>query len=148
MEIILLKNLDNLGYKHDIVTVKNGFGRNYLIPQKMAVIANATNRAKLEKIIEKEKADELARLDEYKVLATSLEGAMLKIGVKAGTTGKIFGSVTNIQIANALRDQLGKDIDRRKIVLEDEIKEIGTYKATLNLHPEVVTSVDFELIQE
>lgn len=148
MEVILLKSQDNLGFKHDLITVKNGFGRNFLIPQKLAVIANEANRKKLDVLIEKEKAAELARMSEYQDLAKSLEGKTLKIGVKAGTSGKIFGSVTNIQVANALRDQLEVELDRRKIVLEEEIKVVGNYTVNLNLHPEVQSTIDIELIAE
>ncbi len=148
MEVILLKSQDNLGFKHDLITVKNGYGRNFLIPQKLAVIANESNRKKLEVIVEKEKAEELARLGEYQELAKSLEGKTLKIGVKAGTSGKIFGSVTNIQVANALRNQLEVELDRRKIVLEEEIKTVGSYTANLNLHPEVQTTIAIDLVAE
>lgn len=147
MEIILLKDIDNLGYKHDVVDVKPGYGRNYLIPQKMAVIANAPNRKKLEKIMEEIESKEQARLEEYKQIASNLEGKTLKIGVKAGTSGKIFGSVTNVQIAAALQEQHDVDIDRRKIKVDD-IKELGSYVATLELHKEVSTTIDLELVQE
>lgn len=147
MEIILLKDIEKLGYKHDVVSVKAGYGRNYLIPQKMAVIANAPNRKKLEKIMADIEAKEQARLDEYKQIAANLEGKSLKIGVKAGTSGKIFGSVTSVQIAAALQDQHGVEVERRKIELDD-VKTLGTYTAKLNLHKEVTTSIDFELVQE
>lgn len=147
MEIILLRDVENLGYKHDVVSVKNGYGRNYLIPQKMAVIANEPNKKKLEKILAEVEAQEQLKLDEYKKIAASLDGKTLRIGVKAGTSGKIFGSVTNVQIAQALNEQYGVDIERRKIKVE-EIKEVGTYQAVLDLHKEVRTSVDFELVAE
>lgn len=147
MEIILLKDIEKLGYKHDIVSVKPGYGRNYLIPQKLGVIANAPNRKKLDKIMAEIEAKEQARLEDYKQIAAELEGKSLKIGVKAGTSGKIFGSVTNVQIAAALQEQLGVDIERRKIEVED-VKELGSYTAKLNLHKEVATSIDFELVQE
>ncbi len=148
MDIILLKDVDNLGDKHDVVTVKNGYGRNFLIPQKLAVIANPTNMKKLESLRAEEDAKESARLDEYKVIATQLEGKSLKVGVKAGTSGKIFGSVTNIQIAQAIKEQLGIDIARKKIVLPEEVKEVGSYVADINLHKEVSTTLDFELVAE
>ena len=147
MEIILLKDIDRLGYKHDIVSVKPGYGRNYLIPQKMGVIANEPNRKKLEKILADIEKAELAKLEDYKKIAADLEGKTLKIGVKAGSSGKIFGSVTNIQIAQALTEQLGVEIERRKIKF-DEVKELGTYTAVLDLHKEVSTEVSFELVQE
>ncbi len=148
MEIILLKDMDRLGDKHDIVKVKPGYGRNYLIPQGLAVNANAVNRKKRDVIIAEEEAKEAARLDEYKEMAAKIEGKTLRIGVKAGTSGKIFGSVTNVQIANALKDQLELEIERKKIVLPEEVKEVGTYSADLHLHKELVTKVLFELVQE
>ena len=148
MEIILLQSIDNLGYKHDIVEVKPGYGRNYLIPQGFGVIANATNRAKLEKILEEEAAKENARIEEYKEMAEKIKGQSVQIGVKSGTSGKIFGKVTNIQIAAALKDNFEIDIERKKIVLSDEPKEVGSYTATINFHPEVSEDLVFELIKE
>ena len=148
MEIILLKDIDKLGYKHDIVNVKPGYGRNYLIPQGLTVNANAANRKKLESILAEEEALESAKVDEYRSIASKLEGQTLKIAVKAGTTGKIFGSVTNVQIANALKEQLDLDIERKKIVLSEDVKELGTYSADLLLHKDVKTKIDFELVQD
>jgi large subunit ribosomal protein L9 len=148
MEIILLKDIEKLGDKHSIVSVKPGYGRNYLIPQGVGVVANATNRKKLESLIADEEAKEAARLEEYKGLAAQLEGQTLKIGVKAGTTGKIFGSVTNVQIAQALKEQLNLEVERKKIVLPEEVKEVGSYEATVNFHKEVAQKIAFELIAE
>lgn len=148
MDIILLKDMDKLGDKHTIVSVKPGYGRNYLIPQGVGVVANAANRKKLDTLIAEEEAKEAARLEDYRVLAQQMEGKTLKIGVKAGTSGKIFGSVTNVQVAQALKDQLGLDVERKKIVLPEEVKDLGTYQATINLHKEVSTKIDFELIAE
>ncbi len=148
MEIILLKDVEKLGYKHDVVTVKNGYGRNYLIPQGMAVIANATNKGKLETILADIEAKETAKLDDYKALAEKLEGQTLKIGVKAGTSGKIFGSVTNLQIANALVEQFESEVERKKIILDENIKEVGTYEVVLQLHKEVSATMNIELIAE
>lgn len=148
MEVILLKDMDRLGDKHDIVKVKPGYGRNYLIPQGLAVNANAVNRTKRDQIIAQEEARETARLDDYKAMAAKLEGQTLKIGVKAGTTGKIFGSVTNVQLAQALKDQFDLDIERKKIHLPEEVKEVGTYTAELHLHKELTAKVNFELVQE
>lgn len=148
MEIILLQSIDNLGYKHDIVNVKPGYGRNYLIPQGYGVIANDTNRKKLEKILEEEAAKENARIEEYKEMAAKIKGQSVQIGVKSGTSGKIFGKVTNIQIANALKENFEIDIERKKIELAEEPKEIGTYSATINFHPEVAEELSFELIKE
>ncbi len=148
MDIILLKDIDKLGYKHDVVTVKNGYGRNYLIPQGLGVIANPANMTKLETILAEEEAKEAARKEEYQEMVEKLTDQVLKIGVKAGTSGKIFGSVTNVQIAQALKDQFDVDVDRRKIVVPEDIKEMGTYTAQLNLHKEVNGEIRFELIEE
>jgi len=148
MEIILLKDLDNLGYKHEVVKVKPGYGRNYIIPQGIGVIANATNKAKLDKIIAEDEAKEAAKVDDYKVLAEKINGQTLKIGVKAGTSGKIFGSVTSVQIANALNEQFEIEVERRKIVLEEEAKELGTYPVKVVFYKEVEANLNFELIQE
>jgi large subunit ribosomal protein L9 len=148
MDIILLKDVEFVGYKHDVVSVKNGYGRNYLIPQGMAVIANAANKEKLDKILADLDAAETAKLDDYKAMATKLEGQTLKIGVKAGTSGKIFGSVTNLQVANALVEQMQAEVERKKIILAENIKEVGTYEVTLQLHKEVAANMNIELIAE
>lgn len=147
MDIILLADLDKVGDKHEVVTVKNGYGRNFLIPQGLALIANATNMKKLDDLKAKEDAVEAAKVDVYKDIATKLEGKTLKIGAKAGTSGKIFGSVTTIQIVQALKEQFDVEILRKRVSLED-IKEVGTYTATLNLHPEVVVELPIEVAAE
>jgi large subunit ribosomal protein L9 len=148
MNVILLKDIDNLGYKHDVVTVKPGYGRNYLIPQGVAVVANAANQEKLDKILAEQDAKEAAKVDDYKALAEKLSGETLKIGVKSGTSGKIFGSVTNIQVANALKEQMELDIERKKIIMPNDIKELGTYEATIKFYKEIETVVNLELIKE
>ena len=145
MDLILLKDVDNLGYKHDVINVKNGYGRNYLIPYGFGVIANKTNKEKLDKILEKISAEENAKLDLYKEMAAKLAGNTLKVPAKAGTSGKIFGSVTNIQIARALKEQLELDVERKKIDFPN-ITNLGTYTATINFHPEVSGDIDFELV--
>ncbi|MFT6336993.1 MAG: large subunit ribosomal protein L9 [Saprospiraceae bacterium] len=148
MEIILLKDVEFVGYKHDVISVKNGYGRNYLIPQGMAVIANAANKEKLDKIIADLEAAETSKLDDYKTMAAKLDGQTLKIGVKAGTSGKIFGSVTNLQVANALVEQMQAEVERKKIILDENIKEVGTYEVILQLHKEVTAKINIELIAE
>ncbi len=147
MDIILLADLDKVGDKHEVVTVKNGYGRNYLIPQGLALIANATNMKKLDDLKAKEDAVEAAKVDVYRDIATKLEGKTLSIGAKAGTSGKIFGSVTTIQIVQALKEQFDVEVLRKKVSLED-IKEVGSYVATLNLHPEVVVELPIEVVAE
>jgi large subunit ribosomal protein L9 len=148
MDIILLKDLDKVGDKYQVVKVKDGYGRNYLIPQKMAVIANATNLKKLDDLKAKEEAARAARLSEFQEIADKLKGQTLKIGAKSGTSGKIFGSITSIQISNALQDQMGVEIERRRVNLPEDIKNLGTYTAVLDLHPEVQANVEFEVISE
>ena len=147
MDIILLTDIDKVGDKHDVVTVKNGYGRNYLIPQGLALIANATNMKKLDDLKAKEAAVEAAKVDEYKAIAAKLEGQTLKIGAKAGTSGKIFGSVNALQISQALAEQFNVEVPRKKIDLDD-VKELGEYTATLNLHPEVTAELKVEVAAE
>lgn len=148
MELILLQDIEKVGEKHTVVKVKDGYGRNYLIPQGLALIANKTNRNRLNEMKHQEEAREMKRYDEYKAIADSLAGKTLKIGAKAGTSGKIFGSVTNIQISNALKEQFELEVDRRKVELPDEVKEIGTYTLVLNLHPQVKPELKFEVVAE
>ena len=148
MEIILLQTLDNLGYKHEIVNVKPGFGRNYIIPQGLGVIANDSNRKKLEKLVEEEAFKENARVEEYKVMAEKIKGATIQIGVKSGTSGKIFGKVTNVQIANVLKEKYDIDIERKKIEIPEDPKEIGSFKALIKFHPDVIEELVLELIKE
>jgi len=148
MEIILLKDIDTLGERHEVVNVKPGFARNYLIPSKLALTANATNKAKLEKLRSEEASHEADRIADFKALAVKLEGQVLRIGAKAGTTGKIFGSVTNVQIMQALKDQMGIDVIRKKIELPEEVKVLGSYTATINFHAQVHSTVNFEVVEE
>jgi large subunit ribosomal protein L9 len=148
MNIILLRDIEKLGDKHTIVAVKSGYGRNYLIPQGAAVIANSLNKKKLESLIADEEAKEAAKLEDYRQIANQVNDKLVKIGVKAGTSGKIFGSINALQIAQAIKDQLGIDIDRKKIAISEDIKELGTYKAQINLHKEVTSSIDFELVTD
>ncbi|MGH1433959.1 MAG: 50S ribosomal protein L9 [Lewinella sp.] len=148
MDIILLQDVEHVGYKHELVTVKNGYGRNYLIPQGFALIANSANRARLKELQRREDATEAKRLGEYQDIAKKLDGQVLRIGAKAGTSGKIFGSVTNIQIINALKEQFDLDIERRKVQLPDNVKDLGTYTLVLNLHKEVQPEVKFEVVSE
>jgi large subunit ribosomal protein L9 len=148
MEIILLKDIDSLGERHEVVKVKPGYARNFLIPTRMALVANTTNRAKLDKLRADEAAHEADRITDFKTLAAKLEGQVLRIGAKAGTTGKIFGSVTNVQIVKALKDQMGIEVIRKKVELPEEVKVLGEYTAKINFHPEVQSSVKFEVVEE
>ncbi len=148
MEIILLKDLDNVGDKHEVVKVKDGYGRNFLIPRGIAIVANAVNKKRLADFIRQDEAVEAQKVSVYQEMADKLKGITLHIGAKAGTSGKIFGSVTNIQLSNAIRDQAGLEVERKKIHLPDEVKELGTYTARVDLHKEVVCNVNFEVVGE
>lgn len=149
MEIILKQDVPNLGYAHDIITVKDGFARNYLIPEGFAVMATeSAKKVNAENI--RQKSFKAAKLkNEAEVVAKSLENIVVKIGAKATETGKIYGSVNSIQIAAALKEQFNIEIDRKKIHVDGEsIKELGSYKADVNLNKEVHASVNFEVIAE
>ncbi|MCL4159156.1 UNVERIFIED_CONTAM: hypothetical protein GTU68_032596 [Idotea baltica] len=148
MDIILLQDVDKVGDKHTIATVKDGYGRNYLIPQRLAIIANDTNRRRLNELKRIEDAKEAKKLSFYQEIADKIGSQVLKIGAKAGTSGKIFGSVTNVQLAMALNEQFGVEVDRRRIIISDEVKELGTYKAVLSLHKEVQPEISFEVVAE
>ncbi len=149
MDIILLKNVEKVGRKFEIVSVKPGFGRNYLIPQGLAIVANKSNRNNLESFKRQESAKLNKMLDHFKNIAAKLQGKSLTLEAKTGTTGKIFGSVTNIQLAQALKDQLDIEVDRRDILLpDDHIKMVGKYTATLDLHPDVDSKIDFVVVPD
>lgn len=149
MEVILKQDIANLGYTNDIVNVKDGYARNYLIPNKMAIIANDTNRKVLEEMKRQQAFKEEKIKNEALDIAKAIEGLALRIAVKAGTSGKIFGSVNSVMIANAIKEAKNIEIDRKRIHLnEDAIKELGNYKAKVKLHKEVQIDVDFEVYAE
>jgi large subunit ribosomal protein L9 len=148
MQVILIQDVNNLGGMNELVKVKSGYARNYLIPQKFAIEASSSNLKQLE-----ERKKQLAKKEEKllkelnSVIAVMKDGA-LKIGAKTGTSGKIFGSVTTVQIARAIREQKGYDIDRRRIAIIDEVKELGTYKAKIDFSNGNEVEVDFEVVAE
>ncbi len=147
MQVILKEDILNLGYKDDIVSVKDGYGRNYLIPQGKAVIASESARKELAENL-KQRAHKIAKIkQDAQDLAAKIEGISLTIATKASATGKIYGSVTNIQIAEALA-KLGHEIDRKIIVVKEAVKEIGSYKAVVKLHKEVNVEIPFEVVAE
>jgi large subunit ribosomal protein L9 len=130
------------------VAVRDGHGSNYLIPQKLAIIANTTNRSRLAELRKQDVRRESVMLGHYQEIAAKVKDITLKVGATAGTTGKIFGSVTNVQVAQALKDQFEIDLDRRKITMPDEVKTLGSYTVTLNLHAEVQADLAVEVVQE
>ena len=148
MEIILLQDVERLGSKDDVVKVKDGFGRNYLIPQKKAIVATSTAKKVLAENI-KQRAHKEAKLkNEALAIAEKLANKKIYIGAKTSTLGKIFGSVNTIQIAEAINKK-GFEIDRKQILLpEDHIKEVGTYSAKIKLHKEVIVEIEFEVVAE
>lgn len=147
MEIILKQDVKHLGEKDDIVVVKPGFGRNYLIPQGFAILATSSAKKVLAENIKQAQFKQEKIKKDATELAAKLESVKLSIGAKAGETGKIFGKVNSIQIADALKAQ-GYDVDRRRITFETEPKNIGEYLANLNLHKEVKVQVPFEVVAE
>lgn len=148
MEIILLQDVSNLGNKDEIVKVRNGYARNYLIPNGMAITATESSKKILAENT-KQRAHKEAKIKaDAELVAKKMEGLKLTIGAKTSSTGKIFGSVNTIQIAEALSEK-GFDIDRKVISLkEEQIKEIGTYTAEVKLHREVKVAIEFEVISE
>lgn len=147
MKIILKEDVTNLGYKDDVVEVKDGYGRNYLIPQGKAVIANNSNLRQLEEN-QRQRAHKLAKIKaDAEAAAAALADVALTIGAKASATGTIFGSVNNIQIAEAL-EKLGHNVDRKIIVLKEPVKELGKYTAKISFHKEVSVEIPFEVVAE
>ena len=146
MEIILKEDVANLGYKNDIVTVKSGYGRNYLIPTGKAVIASPAAKKMLAEEL-KQRAHKLAKIkQDAEAEAAKLAGVSLKIATKVSSTGTIFGSVGSIKIAEEL-EKLGHKVDR-KIISVDAVKEVGSYKALVRLHKEVSVEIPFEVVAE
>lgn len=147
MEIILKQDIKNLGEKDDVVNVKPGYGRNYLIPQGFAAMATISAKKVLAENLKQAafKQDKIKK--DAEAIATRLEGVKLSIGAKAGESGKIFGSVNTIQVADALKKE-GFEVDRRRITFETEPKFVGEYIANLNLHKEVKVQVPFEVVAE
>lgn len=147
MKLILKEDIANLGYKDDVVEVKSGYGRNYLIPQQKAVIATPSALKMLAEN-QKQRAHKLAKIKaDAEAAAAALEGVTLTIGAKTSSTGTIFGSVNSIQIAEAL-EKLGHTVDRKLIYLKDAVKEVGSYKATIKFHKEVSVEISFEVVSE
>lgn len=147
MQIILKEDVQGLGYKDDVVEVKNGYGRNYLIPQCKAVIATPSALKVLAEN-QRQRAHKLAKIKaDAEAAAAALEGVSLTIGAKTSATGTIYGSVNNIQIAEEL-EKLGHKVDRRQIVINQAVKEVGKYTATINLHKEVSVEIPFEVVAE
>jgi large subunit ribosomal protein L9 len=148
MEVILKKNVDKLGYADEIVSVKPGYGRNFLIPQGYAVLATASAKKAHAEVLKQKAHKETKLLGEAQELASKLEALTVTITTKAGENGKIFGSVNTVQLSEALK-KAGYDVDRKSLKIKDEpIKEIGTYEAEANLHKGVKPVFKFEVVSE
>ena len=147
MQVILLEDVTNLGYKDDVVNVKSGYGRNYLIPQKKAIIASESAKKVLSENLS-QRAHKIEKIKgDAQTVAAKMEGLTLTIGAKTSSTGTIFGSVTNIQIAEELAKK-GFEIDRKTIILKEPVKEVGSYKATVKLHKDISVEIPFEVVSE
>ena len=145
MQVILKEDIASLGYKDDVVTVKDGYGRNYLIPQGLAVIASASAL----KVLAENKKQRAHKLAKIKAEAIAAAVAELKVVItaKASENGTIYGGINNAKVSEALA-ALGQEIDRKKIIVKDTIKEVGTYNAIIKLHPEVSVELAFDVVAE
>ncbi len=149
IEIILLQDVEGLGSKHDFIKVKRGYARNFLIPKKLAVLANKENRAKVENIKRQEQARLEKMREQWQAFADTLANTVITIPAKVGESGKIFGTITTLQIAQKVREVLNTDdIDRRMIEIDEDIKTVGTYEARLKFSPEVVAPLHIEVVEE
>ena len=148
MQVILIQDVDNLGGINELVSVKSGYARNFLIPQKKAVEANSSNLKQMQEKQKQLAKKEAKLLSEINSVIAVLKESPLKIGAKTGTSGKIFGSVTSLQISRAIRDQKGYEIDRKRIHITDEVKELGSYKAAIDFGNGNNTEVEFEVVSE
>jgi large subunit ribosomal protein L9 len=149
MEIILKKDVDHVGYKNDLVTVKNGFGRNYLIPKGLAVLATESAKKVRDEDIRQRAHREAKLIEEANALLKKIQDADIKVGAKAGEGEKIFGSVNSIQVAEAIKTAVGTEVDRKKVGLkESTVKKLGKYNASVRLHKEVEGEFEFEVVAE
>lgn len=147
MEIILKQDVANLGYKGEIVKVKNGYANNYLLPNGMAVIATATNRKiNAENLRQRAFKEEKIRKD-AEAMQVALNGKVVRIAVKVGENGQLFGSISNIMVADALKEQHNYDVDRKQIVV-DAIKAVGEYTAKVNIYREIKAEIAIEVVAE
>lgn len=148
MQVILIQDVDNLGGVNELISVKDGYARNFLIPQKKAVEANSSNLKQMEEKQKQRAKKEAKLLSEINSVIAVLKESPLRIGAKTGTSGKIFGSVTSLQLSRAIRDQKGYEIDRKRINITDEVKELGLHKATIDFGNGNNTEVEFDVVAE
>jgi len=146
MEVILKEDINKLGYKDDVVTIKAGFGRNFLIPQGKAILATVSAKKQLEETLRQRAHKEAKLVEELAALASKLKGLTLKVEAKVGENGKIFGSVSNVQLADAIKKN-GLDIERKAITLTSDVKTVGKYTASVKLHKTIVETIEFEVVE-
>lgn len=147
MEVILKQDVKNLGYKDDVVNVKPGYGRNFLIPKNMAEMATVSTKKMLTETVKQRAFKEQKVKAAAETTAAKLKDMIVKVGAKVGESGKIFGSVTSVQVADAIK-KLGFDVDRKNITFADDVKTVGTYTADVRFHKDVVGTISFEVVQE
>jgi large subunit ribosomal protein L9 len=148
MQIILIKDIDTLGQKNELVNVKPGYARNFLIPNKMAIEASSSNKAVMEQRAKHQLKQENALLAEIAAVTAKLQESPIELTAKTGTSGRIFGAITSIQVARAIREQKGYEIDRKRISVSDEIKELGAYKAHINFGGAEPVEIDLNITAE
>ncbi|MBM3922435.1 MAG: 50S ribosomal protein L9 [Sphingomonadales bacterium] len=148
MEIILLQDVDNLGGTNEVVKVKNGYARNFLLPRKLAVENSPSNNKQLQERLKLVRKKEELMLAQINSVIAKLNEGPVKLTAKTGTSGKIFGSITSLQLSRAIREQKGFDIDRKKISLPEELKELGSYKAQIDFGGGKQTEVSIDVVAE
>ncbi|MBP5190043.1 MAG: 50S ribosomal protein L9 [Bacteroidales bacterium] len=149
MQIILKQDVVNLGYKDDIVTVKDGYANNYLLPQGMAIMATPANKKMHEETLRQRAFKEEKIRKDAETLKAALDGKNVRLATKVGENGQLFGSINNIQIADALKAQYNYDVDRKKIVVDgSKIKEVGTYNAVVNIYRDIKATLNLEVVNE
>ena len=149
MKVILKHDVNKLGYANEIVKVKNGYGRNYLIPQGFAIMLTPSSEKEHTELIRQKAFKEDKIRNQAEDLAKKLENLTVRVGAKAGTSGKIFGSVNAMQISDAIKEQFNYEVDRKKIMVDgDSVKELGTYDAKINLYKDIKVDIKFEVFAE
>ncbi len=148
MEVILIQDVDKLGDKNDLVKVKPGYGRNFLIPQGLAMVASPSNKKAWEDLKRQDARREDKIMKELQTVVEKLKTATVKVGAKAGTNEKLFGTVTSLQLADAIKKQLSIPIDRKKIQMPEEVKTLGAFVAVIDLHKDLKVDLNFEVFAE
>lgn len=147
MEVILLQDVAHLGKQNDLVKVRAGYGRNLLLPKGLAALATESQRKQLEERLKQDARREEKIMSQLQLIVDTLKSTVFQVGAKSGTSGKIFGSVTNVQLADAIKKQKNINIDRKKITLAEEVKNLGTFTANVNLHKDVEVAISFEVVE-